>query len=125
MRVHPRDHGSGHASITIEHERGGRRVLCLSGEVDTAAVAEFYAVHGTAPLVVDQIDAGTVTFISSTGLAVLLRCATESGAAGRHPLLRACSRPVERLLKMSGVGSLFPRPDPANDPSGDSKPQGV
>ncbi|MGY1616892.1 STAS domain-containing protein [Geodermatophilus sp. SYSU D00691] len=88
------------------------------GEVDTTTVAQFYAVYGAVPLVVDQIDAGTVTFISSTGLAVLLRCATESEAAGRRPVLRASSRPVDRLLKMSGVGSLFPRLDPAHDHPG-------
>ena len=118
MRPQPDLLGSPPGWITIEHESGGRRVLCLRGEVDTATVAQFYAVYGAVPLVVDQIDAGTVTFISSTGLAVLLRCATESEAAGRRPSLRASSRPVDRLLKMSGVGGVFPRLDPAHDHPG-------
>ena len=109
-------------SITIEHEQRGRRVLCLSGEIDTAVVADFYAVYGGVPLVVDQIDAGGVTFISSTGVAVLLRCATESEAAGRHPVLRASSRPVDRLLRLSGLGGLFPRPESADDRRGGPEP---
>lgn len=100
-------------SITIEHEPAGRRVLCLRGEVDTAVVADFYAVYGGVSLVVDEIDAGGVTFISSTGVAVLLRCATESAAVGRHPSLRASSPQVDRLLRLADLDGLFPRRDPA------------
>jgi anti-anti-sigma regulatory factor len=59
---------------------------------------------------VDAIDAGAVTFISSSGLALLLLCAEASLAAGRHPVLRAASRQVDRALRMAGIDDVFPRP---------------
>jgi anti-anti-sigma factor len=118
MRSRPEVLGSAPGWITMEHESGGLRVLCVRGEVDTATVAQFYAVYGAVPLVVDEVDAGTVTFMSSTGLALLLRCTRESRAAGRRPVLRASSRPVDRLLGMAGMEDLLPRPDPAHDHPG-------
>lgn len=84
-------------SITIEHEAGGRRVLCLSGDVDSATVAEYESRQGSMLVVVDVIDAGAVTFLGSAGLGVMVRCAEASVAVGRLPVLRAASGTVERL----------------------------
>jgi anti-anti-sigma factor len=95
-------------AITIEDE-GSRRVLCLRGEVDSAVVARFRQLQGSQPAVVDVIDAQGVSFISSTGLAVMIRCAEASLAAGAHPVLRASSHSVDRLLQMFGMNDLFPR----------------
>jgi anti-anti-sigma factor len=97
-------------SITIEHEAGGRRVLCLSGDVDSTAVAEFERRQGGLTVVVDVIGAGEVSFLASAGLAVMVRCAKAAAAAGRRPVLRAAAGPVDRLLRAAGLETYFPRP---------------
>ena len=97
-------------SIAIEDE-GGSRVLVLRGDLDAAVVAAFRAAQGAQPAVVDAIDAGAVTFMSSTGVAVMLLAVEASRAAGRSPVLRTSSRVVDRLLHMSGIDGLFPRPE--------------
>jgi anti-anti-sigma factor len=101
-------------SIAIEDE-GDRRVLLLRGELDGAVVASFKAVQRAEPVVVDEIDAAAVTFISSTGVAVMLLAVEASLAAGRSPVLRASSHVVDRLLRMSGIDGLFRRPDDTRD----------
>lgn len=98
-------------SITIEHEGAERRVLCLSGDVDTAVATWFTSSQGRQRVAVDAIDAGTVTFICSSGLALLLTCVEASLAAGRRPMLRAASHQVDRALRMAGIDSVFPRPE--------------
>ena len=105
-------------AITIELENADRRVLCLSGDVDTAVATRFANVQRRDRVVVDAIDAGSVTFISSSGLALMLMCAEASLAAGRHPVLRAASHQVSRALQLAGIESLFPRPQ-ADDPAAD------
>ena len=97
-------------SITIEHEEAGRRVLCLRGDVDTAVATHFRGLQGREPVVVDAIDAGDVSFISSSGLAVVLLSAEASRSAGRRPVLRSASHPVERALQLAGMGDVFLRP---------------
>jgi anti-anti-sigma factor len=104
-------------SITIEHENADRRVLCLRGDVDTEVATRFRSSQGRERVAVDAIDAGAVTFISSSGLALMLLCVEASRVAGRHPMLRAASRPVERALRMAGIDSVFPRPEPGADPA--------
>src|SRR3954453_4194856 len=100
-------------SITIEREAGGRRVLCLSGDVDSAAVAEFRGRQGSIPVVVAGSDAGAVSFLGSAGLAVMVRYAEAGAVAGRRPVLRAASGPVDHLLRLAGMQGFFPRPEPA------------
>jgi anti-anti-sigma regulatory factor len=104
-------------SITIEDEGADRRVLCLSGDVDTEVATRFSSGQGRERVAVDAIDAGAVTFISSSGLALMLLCVEASLAAGRHPMLRAASRQVDRALRMAGIDSVFPRPEPDRDPA--------
>ena len=98
-------------AISIELEGADRRVLCLSGDVDTAVATRFANSHRRGRVVVDAIDAGAVTFISSSGLALMLMCVEASRAAGRPPVLRAGSYPVNRALRLAGIDALFPRPD--------------
>ena len=99
-------------SITIEHEGADRRVLCLRGDVDTEVATRFKSLQGRERVAVDVIDAGAVTFISSSGLALLLLCLEASLAAGRQTVLRAASHPVDRALRLAGIDSLFQRPEP-------------
>jgi anti-anti-sigma regulatory factor len=98
-------------SITVEHEAPDRRVLCLHGDVDTAVATGFTRSQGRDRVAVDAIDAGAVSFISSSGLALMLVCVEASVAAGRHPVLRASSHQVDRALELAGIDGVFPRPD--------------
>jgi anti-anti-sigma factor len=99
-------------SITVEDE-GGRRVLCLRGDIDSAVVARFRNAHGRGWPDIDSIDAGAVSFISSTGLAVMLRCSDAAVAAGRQrPVLRSASSVTKRVLQLAGLDSALLRPAP-------------
>ena len=104
-------------TITIAHEAPDHLVLCLRGEVDTAVASAFTNAHRRERVVVDAIDAEGVTFMSSSALALMVRCVEASVAAGRHPVLRAASRQVDRALQLAGIDSLFPRPAPDPGPS--------
>jgi len=111
-------------SVTIEHEAGGRRVLCLSGDVDSAAVAQFQALQGSRPVVVDAIDAGAVTFLGSAGLAVMVRYSEAGAVLDRRPVLRATSGPVEQLLRAAGIEAFFSRPEVVSGRAGEEAPGG-
>lgn len=108
-------------SITIEHEEAGQRVLSMRGDLDAAVMAEFSRLQGRDPVVVDAIDAGSVTFMSSTALALMVRCVEASVAAGRRPVLRSASHSVDRLLQLAGMDSVFPRPDAGARPSRENR----
>jgi anti-anti-sigma factor len=97
--------------IAIQRETADQRVLCLSGDVDTEVATRFAHAQGRERVVVDAIDAGAVTFISSSGLALMLRCAEASAAAGRHLVLRSASHSVDRALQLAGLDTVFPRPE--------------
>jgi anti-anti-sigma factor len=86
-------------------------VLCLRGDVDTAVATRFTSAQGRERVVVDAIDAGGVTFISSSGIALMLLCAEASLAAGRRLVLRAASHQVDRALQLAGIDTVFPRPE--------------
>ena len=98
-------------AITVEREGAERWVLCLRGDVDTAVATRFTNARERQRVVVDAIDAGSVTFISSSGLALMLLCMEASLAAGRRPVLRAASRPVDRALQLAGIDDVFARPE--------------
>jgi anti-anti-sigma factor len=103
-------------SISIEHEAADRHVLCLRGDVDTAVATEFTRSQGRDRVAVDAIDAGAVSFISSSGIALMLVCVEVSHASGRGAVLRAASRVVDRALQLAGIDSVFPRPEPDKGP---------
>src|SRR3954449_9870128 len=99
-------------AITVETE-DGRRVLSLTGDIDSAVVARFRDTYGPAWPAVDSIDAGNVSFISSTGLAVMLRCSDAAVAAGRErPVLRAASHVTKRVLQLAGLDTALLRHAP-------------
>jgi anti-anti-sigma factor len=104
-------------TITLDREGPDRIVLCLRGEVDTAVATQFTTSQRRERVVVDAIDAEGVTFMSSSALALMLRCVEASVAAGRHPVLRAASHQVDRALRLAGIDSVFPRPRPESEPT--------
>ena len=73
------------------------RALCLAGEVDEGAVEAFLDRYGREPTRIDRIDAGSVTGLSPSGLALLWDHLEAARWAGR-PVTVACSPLVERLL---------------------------
>ena len=96
--------------ITVEAE-GDRRILRLRGDIDAAVVARFKQEQGRELPAIDAIDAGDVSFLSSTGIAVLVRCAEAAVAAGRDPpALRSASPVTTRVLDLAGLDvSVLPR----------------
>lgn len=110
-------------SITVT-QQDGRRVMILVGEIDLAVVQEFEqtttAADGQSPGtswssdVTTVFDLSAVTFINSAGLSFLIRHQQHAQHAGQRSLLREPPRPVERVLRMTGVDTLFesPRPRP-------------
>jgi hypothetical protein len=75
----------------------GGRVLCLAGAVDAAAVAAFLRRYGREPARIDGIDAGSVTWLSTPALELVLDHLDAAERAGRTVRLRP-SAVVERPL---------------------------
>ena len=73
------------------------RALCLAGEVDADAVEAFLDRYGREPTRIDRIDAGSVTALSSSGLALLREHLAAAQWAGR-PVTVVAGPVVERLL---------------------------
>jgi anti-anti-sigma regulatory factor len=80
------------------------RVLCLAGEVDDGAVADFRRWYGPEPARVDGIDAGSVTSLSPSALELVLDHLEAAERSGRAVAVRP-SPPVARLLAGVGVES--------------------
>jgi anti-anti-sigma regulatory factor len=59
------------------------------------------------PVPVAAIDAGAVTFISSAGVALMLRWAQAASTDGRPVLLRRSARCVDRVLQQMGLHAQF------------------
>ena len=73
------------------------RVLCLAGEVDERAVEAFLLRYGREPARIDRIDAGSVTALSPSGLALLREHLAAARWVGR-PVTVVVGPVVERLL---------------------------
>jgi anti-anti-sigma factor len=94
--------------MVVTSETGGH-VLHLSGDIDAAVVDEF--VHGgrLEGLTVVAVDVGDLGYIDSTGLAFLVRWAKEALRSGRPPEIRRTTERFERVLELTGLGSVFVR----------------
>jgi anti-anti-sigma factor len=93
-------------AVTLEREPDGL-VLRLTGEVDAAVVARFTTNPDHQPAPVAAIDAGAVTFISSAGVALMLRWAQAASTGGRPVLLRRSAHCVDRVLQQMGLDAQF------------------
>ena len=94
----------------LSRPRPGAVVLTATGEVDTltaprldAALAELL---GT-PEQVLVVDLTGITFLASSGLAVLIRAAHRASSSDRRLRLVTRGRPVLRPLRITGTDSLF------------------
>jgi anti-sigma B factor antagonist len=95
--------------IAVETTGGGTEVV-LTGEVDLAAVRrashQVDAVMCAPPSRLD-IDASGVTFIDSSGVAMLVKLHAVTTGAGGTVHLRRPSPPVVRLLDICGLLDTF------------------
>jgi ABC-type transporter Mla MlaB component len=104
-------------TITIEHEGPTGACCAFAVRWIPRSATQFTTAQRRERVVVDAIDAESVTFVSSSALALLLTCVEASLAAGRHPVLRAASHQVDRALRLAGIDSVFPRPQPESEPT--------
>lgn len=92
----------------------GTPVLVVSGELDIAGVDEFVEygeklLRSGAPVV--AVDLSDLSFIDSSGIGALVRLG-KSAAANQRLQLSDVSRPVARVLELTGLTDLFvDRPD--------------
>ena len=106
--------GANHLLRTaVTHPRPGASVLAVDGEVDTLTAPRLEArldevlqssaaAHDTV-----VVDLSGVTFLSSSGLAALIRGARRATAAGIPLRLVAATRAVTRPLAVTGADALF------------------
>ena len=85
--------------------------IALSGELDMAATLKLEPVvdrildAGTRSLVLDLSE---LTFIDSTGMALLVGVNERAGAAGAHLTLLRPQEHVGRVLEVTGLDGLLP-----------------
>jgi anti-sigma B factor antagonist len=94
----------------VEQPQPGAAVLVAAGEVDTLTAPRLEAavdeLLGTRAEVL-VADLSGVTFLASSGLAVLIRAAHLAAADGRRLRVVAEGRPVLRPLQITGTDELF------------------
>ncbi|MCU1346522.1 MAG: anti-sigma-factor antagonist [Acidimicrobiia bacterium] len=90
---------------------GGRRIIAVAGEIDVHTCSELedavrkgYGSGGTQVV----LDVAGVGFIDSSGLRSLITLQQEAAATEGALQLRSPSRPVLRLLEVTGLTSMFP-----------------
>lgn len=105
------DNQVGELGTALDRPHAGVAVLAVEGEVDTLtapplerALGELLADPADTVLVVDM---GDVTFLASSGLAVLIRAAHQAAERGLRLRLVAVSRAVRRPLEITGSDQLF------------------
>ena len=98
------------AAFDVSEGHDGHVVLYVSGELDLA-VNQLFQERLTEVIEANDddvvVDLADVRFIDSTALAVLIRARQQLDAVGRQLLIRRPSRPVIRVLDVSGLHALF------------------
>lgn len=98
--------------LTLRHRQdAGAHRLELSGELDLANAATFESEldvalrDGDGPVLVDMRG---LTFIDSTGIAVLVAAVTRDGGAARLRFVPSSALAVTRVLAVTGVDQRLP-----------------
>jgi anti-sigma B factor antagonist len=109
----PEQPEAGDLAATVSRPVPGVLALTVAGEVDTltaplleAGVCELLDEAGAEPTVL-VIDLTDVTFLASSGLAVLIRGANRLAERGAQLRLVAATRAVTRPLELTGADQLF------------------
>ncbi len=98
------------AEFNVADGRDGHVVLYVSGEIDLSAKTLFQDRLADLINASDDdvlVDLADVSFINSTGLAVLLHAREQLGTAGRKLTITRPSRPVTRVLELAGLDALL------------------
>jgi anti-anti-sigma factor len=98
-------------SVTADLSAADGPIVYVSGELDMAAADElrlagFMAVDaiGLIPL---TLDLAGVTFMDSTALGALIEIRAYAADAAKQVLLSNVTGPVLRIMKMTGLDSVF------------------
>ena len=97
---------------------GGRIQIVPSGELDiaTAPQLERAIAEATAAAVAELVlDLRQLTFMDSTGLRALAQANVNAEAAGTRLAIWRGSHQIERVLEISGLGTLLPLADAPAD----------
>lgn len=89
----------------VEHEDGGP-VLHLLGDVDEPLVQRMRA-EGVEESALVAVQVGSVGYIDSTGLSLLVRWAQAAARDGRPAVLRSASPRFRKVLDLAGISVLF------------------
>ncbi len=92
--------------ITMGWE-GDTQVLRLVGDIDTDAVIAFEQSGVSDGRVISVVDLEEVTFLSSTGISLLIRQTQPARDRGDLPVLRGLTDPARRILQITGTTALF------------------
>src|ERR1041384_863049 len=100
--------GAGELGVTFERADARHAVLVVEGEIDTLTAGALD--RALAQLLADPsevliVDLSDVTFLASSGLAVLIRSAHEAGE--RRLRLVSSARAVRRPMEITGSDQLF------------------
>ena len=93
------------ASLRVTVDESGERVIVLEGELDISNVERVESQlrplieHGAAPI----FDLSALTFMDSSGIAMLLRAAERTGAV----TIRKPSRVVQQIIDSAGLGEIL------------------
>ncbi len=99
-------------ALTLATESGdGKRTIRLGGELDLSAAPALEAaieeaISDSASAVV--IDFSALTFIDSTGIAILVAAMGDERATGRLRFVPSQAPAVARVLKLTGVEERMP-----------------
>lgn len=92
--------------ITVECERHGHVLLRLVGDIDAATV-DAYQQPPLGASVISVIDLAGVEFLSSSGVAFLIRQTQPSRDRGHMPAVRGLSTRAHRVLQLTGAITMF------------------
>lgn len=92
--------------ITMGSE-GDTQVLQMVGDIDTDAVIAFEQSGVSDGRVISVVELKEVTFLSSTGIALLIRQTQTARDRGDLPVLRGLTDRARRLLQITGTTDLF------------------
>lgn len=97
-------------ALTVTRPRAGTAVLGVGGEVDTLTAPQLEAALTdllAGPEAVRVVDLSGVTFLASSGLAVLIQAAHRAADRGGRIRVVATTRAVQRPLEITGSDQLF------------------
>src|SRR3954447_11885243 len=92
--------------ITVERDDDGHVLLRLAGDIDAATV-DAYEEPRLGASVISVIDLTEVEFLSSSGVAFLIRRTQFSPERGLLPAGRGLRTRAQRILKLPGPLNLF------------------